>query len=1236
MQALAEAGRLEAGALMMTSVHSADHFFVVGIGASAGGLEALEIFCAHIPPDVNCAFIVVTHLDPTHKSMMSELLSRHTKLVVKQIDNGEIIKPGIVYTIPPNRELAINAGRLVTIEHAQPRGFRTPINTFFLHLAREYKERAIAVVLSGSGTDGAEALSHLKKQGGFVLVQNPEEAKYSGMPNSAIATGSVDGVESVQAMPELILRYIRKELIRCIYEPSDPKESFVASDADVKIVVEILKKKTGFDFSSYKTTTLMRRLARRVDASKSVSFSQYLDYLSQHSEEVDALFNEFLINVTRFFRDSESFLFLEQNVIPDLVSRMSADTPLRAWMAGCSTGEEVYSIAILVVECASRSNKPLNINIFATDIDTEALAAARAGVYPAEQIEAQITPERIARYFTKADKFYRINKNIRDIVVFSQHDLTRNPPLSKIDLISCRNVMIYLGHDAQQKALSMFHYALKVGGYLFVGPSESLGALERFFEVTSKKDKIYQKNTVESHISNKYHITIPQTRIPQQKIASSKPIRQSPSEMATAFLLQEDVRPSVVIDGSYEVVHFAGQIDRYLKLQSGAPSFDLFSLLDTSIHTEVKATVFSVSRNRKPARFNRIELGNSSEFINILARPLILDGKDTGYTILSFEPNSDVLLLRDGEATNISTPVSDELNRVVENQSLDLEKTKLILANVVRDAEHTFQELSSANEELMSTNEELQSTTQELETSREELQSLNEELETVNSELRQKVEDLTHANNDMNNLMTATQIGTLFLDSALKVKSFTPAAADYFNLIQSDVGRPLSHISHRLGNTDILGWIAGVMRNLQPVEREVATDDNRYVILRILPYRTLDNKVDGSVVTFFDTSNLHSTKTALQRSESQVNALLSAIPDAFIMVSSEGLVLDYRGGSAGITIARDSIVGKKLELVSGMEFFLPEKSLLTLVRTIHTVIGRAGVEELELEVQPPQGSSSLVEARLASGASDVAVCIFRDITDKKLAEHLRIAKETAERVSKAKSEFIANMSHELRTPLNGILGFAEILREGLAGALSDTQGEYVENILTSGRQLLNLVNEILDLAKIEAESLELEETTFPLHLVVEEVVKSCTPLYKGAAITIDLSQLATNIVLKADRRRLWQVCLNLLGNAIKFTGQGGRIAFTSKLDDLGRICLAIADNGIGIPAADLERIFGRFEQASDRRRGHKGGTGIGLALVKSIVELHGGEVKASLPGLDGVGVTFTIAFPHSRNLKPES
>lgn len=1220
-------------AMSKENLSSNTNFHVVGIGASAGGLEALESFCAHIPPDLNCAFIVVTHLDPTHKSMMSELLGRHTALHVKQIDNGEIIMPGVIYMIPPNRELAVEAGRLVTIEHAQPRGFRTPINTFFHHLGREYRNRAIAVILSGSGTDGAEALPGIKKNGGLVLVQNPEDAKYSGMPSSALATGAVDGVESAQALPELILRYIRKELVRMNFVPQDFRDTVEATEQELKIIFDIIKVGIGHDFSGYKQTTLQRRLARRMEATESETVEAYIKLLRLSREESEALFNEFLINVTRFFRDADSFRFLETKVIPDLIQRMSPTTPLRIWVAGCSTGEEAYSIAMLVFEAAAHANKPINASMFATDIDSEALTVARTGIYSASQLEAQLSPERIARFFSKTEKFYKINKTVRDLIVFSQHDLTRNPPLSKIDMISCRNVLIYLGQDAQQKTLSMFHYALKSNGYIFLGPSESLGVQERSFEARSKKDKIFCKDDTETQKLSKYHISVPQVKNVAPKSTQIKPVIQSVADMANAFFLQEDLCPAVVIDRNNEVVHLAGEINRYLKLQTGAPSFDLFSLVDPKIHTEIKATVFSVAKSRKPVRFNRVTYGTPPTLVNVIARPLILGDQDSGYTIISFEDVTE----SEGNSNfpdhiTLSSPVPEEIVRVVKNQSQDLEKTKLVLANVVRDAEITYQELSSANEELMSTNEELQSTTQELETSREELQSLNEELETVNTELRHKVDDLTHANNDMNNLMVATQIGTLFLDQGLKVKNFTPAATGYFNLIQTDIGRPISHISHRLLEIDILACLAEAMHTLTSIEKEVATDDGRYAILRLLPYRTIDNKVDGAIVTFFDTTNLHSTKTALRRSESQMSALFGAVPDALIMVSADDVVVDYRIGSAGLVVAKDSIIGKSLATITDLDFFLEAEHVHRLLKTVRTVINRQGVEEIEVRVLPPQGMPRLVEARVASGGMEFAVCIFRDVTDRKEAEHLRVAKETAEKVSKAKSEFIANMSHELRTPLNGILGFAEILKVGFAGNLSAIQAEYVENIYTSGKQLLHLVNEILDLAKIEADSLILEESEFPFQIVVEEVVKSCEPLYKSAEIDIDCSGLERGLVIRGDRRRLWQVCLNLLGNAIKFTSRGGRVAFSSKIDERGNIVISTADNGIGIPEEDLVRVFGRFEQVNDRKRSTKGGTGIGLALVKSIVELHGGQVSASLPGLDGAGVTFTLRLPAKRHV----
>jgi len=576
--------------------------------------------------------------------------------------------------------------------------------------------------------------------------------------------------------------------------------------------------------------------------------------------------------------------------------------------------------------------------------------------------------------------------------------------------------------------------------------------------------------------------------------------------------------------------------------------------------------------------------------------------------------------------------VPEEIMKVVKAQTEELQKTKLILKNVVRDADTTYQELSSANEELMSTNEELQSTTQELETSREELQSLNEELETVNAELRRKVDDLTSANDDMNNLMAATQIGTLFLDQALQVKSFTPAVTSFFNLISGDVGRPINHISHGLVDFDLMSCLSEVTGTLTLVEKEATAEDGRQIIIRVLPYRTADNKIDGVVVTFFDTTNLHIAKQALEQSERRLNALLNAIPDAFVMVSSEGVVLDYRVGSGGLTLARDKIVGKSIESLPSVECFLDQSDLAKVSKAVKKVLRNQDVDEIEVSVTPPGETTKIVEVRIASGGPDFAVCVFRDVTDRREAEYLKVAKDTAEKVSTAKSEFIANMSHELRTPLNGILGFAEILKVGLTGDLTAKQSEYVENIYKSGKQLLTLVNEILDLAKTESEGLTLEESEVCLNSVVQEVVKSCEPLHTNDGIEVDCQKLDESIVIWGDRRRLWQVLLNLLGNAIKYTGKGGRVEFQSHISKDGEVILKVADNGIGIPVADLERVFGRFEQVTDKSRPSKGGTGIGLALVRKIVELHDGKVQASLPGLDERGVSFTITFPPKRCL----
>lgn len=1207
-------------------------FYVVGIGASAGGLGALEAFFANVEHEAGCAYIIVTHLDPTHKSMMPELLARQTRLPVKQVEDGVQIEPNCVYTIPPNRELGIDGGKLVTVEHPQPRGFRMPINTFFSHLAREYEERAVAVVLSGSGSDGAEGVREVKSRGGLVLCQSPEDAKYEGMPTSTISSGMVDQISPARDLPRLIARHVRHDLRRFV-----PR--FVELDSEVtpeqlELVVAALRDTIGHDFKHYKPGTMRRRVTRRVEATKASSIEAYIDLLRTDAREAEALFTECLINVTKFFRDPDAFRLLETSVVPRLIESMSEANPVRIWLAGCSSGEEAYSVAMLLHEEAQRAGKPLSSSIFATDVDAEALAAARTGLYESSQVVGHVSPERIERYFTRADHLYKVNKAIRDLVVFSLHDLVRNPPLSRIDLICCRNVFIYFSTELQQKILSTFHYALRPSGYLFLGSSESLGSYEGNFDQLGAKEKIYRKNAVPTTQGVRPLSIAPSYRSPVGRIARGVGrSTEQPEEAAKTFFLQEDLEPSVLINDSYEVLYLAGPVRDILLVPIGAPSYDIFALVPPSLHTELKATIYSCIRNRASATYKnaRFEQRGAAISIDIIVRPVVIGSTDTGYTAVTFararrETGSQPLTK---DAQDLSGDAAN-LRALVVQQSEELEQTKMVLANVVRDAEATYQELTSSNEELMSTNEELQSTSQELETSREELQALNEELETVNSELRRKIEDLTAVNNDVSNLVLAAEIGTVVLDEHLRIKSFTPAATKVFNLIQSDIGRPIGHISHRLRDAEVEPSLRVVLAGSGSEEREVATTEGRRYVMRTLPYRTADNRIEGAVLTFVDVSALRLAEVALEATERRLGGLVSAVPDTFAVVSREMEILDYKLGAAGLSLGKGIAAGVRLTRTRANSLNIREVDLDRFAEAVSAVLEDGVTRELEITVGPHGGSARLVELRVAKASTEAVVCVFRDLTEKRENDALRIANATAEKVSRAKSDFIANMSHELRTPLNGILGFAEILNMGLAGPLNEKQSEYATNIHTSGRQLLQLVEEILDLAKVESETITLQLTEFPLHAVVEEVLKSCEPLHTAGRIEISTGRFVREAVVRADRKRLRQVLFNLVGNSIKFTPEGGIIEVDAQRCPIGGIEISVADSGLGIPEEDLDRIFGRFEQVEAHRRSGKGGSGIGLSLVKNFVELHGGRVTAKVPGIGEDGSKFTVWLPPER------
>jgi two-component system CheB/CheR fusion protein len=906
----------------LTSVASAgpQALPIIGIGASAGGLAAIEAFFSGMPSEVDpgMAFVLVQHLDPDHKSLLTELIQRRTRMQVFEVVDGMVVQANCVYIIPPNRDMAFLNGTLQLLEPAAPRGHRLPIDFLFASLASDQQERAIGVVLSGTGSDGTQGVREIKAQGGMVMVQSPASAEFDGMPQSALATGLVDFELPPAEMATQLIAYVAHALGR----PPHPANELSAMSGNVlKKIFVLLRAQTGHDFSQYKPSTIHRRIERRMAVHQIESMAGYVKYLQQTPLEVQALFNDLLIGVTNFFRDPEAFAALEEKVIPRLFDGKPVGSAVRVWCTGCSTGEEAYSMAILLQERLELLKASYKVQVFATDIDSRAIAVARAGVYPTS-IADHVTPERLARFFTLEPdgSAYRIHKAIRDLLVFSEQDVIKDPPFSKLDLISCRNLLIYLGADLQKKLISLFHYALQPGGLLFLGSSESAGEQGDLFAVLERKAKIYQRKEdfrgaqraalgrFLPPLMDKNMSPTPTT----EKAPHLAPL--SLRELTEQTLLQQLALVAALVNSQGDMLYLHGRAGMYLEPAPGEASINnILKMAREGLRRDLTVCLHKAAASRETVRAAGLRVKTNGHFtlVNLGVCP-VLGGPaaalESPLFLVTLEQVAENLY--PSAATPSVAPVmstasgSDTLQSDARAQIAELhdelQAKEEYLRAINEELETTNDELKSSNEEMQSVNEELQSTNEELETSKEEMQSINEELSTVNTELQTKVGDLSRANNDMNNLLAGTGIATIFVDYSLRILRFTPSASQIINLILSDVGRPVAHIvSNLVGYSSLVADIQEVLKTLIPKETEVQTTDGKSYTLRILPYRTLDNVIEGAVVTFVDVTEVRRAREALQK----VNALLRLAVvvhdahDAITVQALDGRIIAWNPGA---------------------------------------------------------------------------------------------------------------------------------------------------------------------------------------------------------------------------------------------------------------------------------------------------------------------------------------------------
>jgi len=867
---------------------------VVGIGASAGGLAAFEEFFSGMPADTNTgmAFVLIQHLAPDHTSILTELMRRYTRMQVFEVEDGMTVQPDCVYIIPPSRDMAFINGTLTLLEPALPRGQRLPIDFFFRSLAQDLHERAIGVVLSGTGSDGTLGVRAIKGEGGMVMVQKIESAEYNGMPSNAMATGLVDFELLPQEMPAKIIAYATQAFgdAHRIVSATEP-----LSETAMKKIFVLLRTQIGHDFSQYKPSTINRRIERRMAVNQIVLIDGYIKFLQRQPTEVQALFRDLLIGVTSFFRDAEAFRILGEKVIPSIFANKREGDVIRVWSAGCSTGEEAYSLAILLAEGMETLNKSLTTQVFATDIDSQAIASARTGVYPAS-IANDISPERLARFFTlePGGGHYRIHRGIRDMVIFSEQDVVKDPPFSKLDMISCRNVMIYMGASLQKKLIPLFHYALNPCGTLFLGTSETTGDFSGIFSALDSKQKLYQRKEdflASRRVAMDHFVpllsavdaSIP-TRVTGRNAFPEKlPLR----ELTEQALLQQLIAAAALVNGQGDILYLHGRTGMFLEPAPGEAGINnILKMAREGLKNDLTMALHKAASIKETVRHPRLSVKTNGHFTDV---HLTVHPMTTGAGASPAAPLFLVILEEASVGIEGSHLYKDKGGQRGQPASLgreeDVDARITALKQELHDKEEYLQsaneelqssneELKSSNEELQSVNEEMQSTNEELETSKEELQSVNEELSTVNNELQIKMLDLTRANNDMNNLVSGTGIATVFLDHQLRILRFTPTANEIINLIPADAGRPVAHIvSNLVGYDRLVADTQVVLDTLIPKEVEVQTKAGRWYTLHIQPYRTIANVIEGAVMTFVDITEVVSTREALARTTVDISKL---------------------------------------------------------------------------------------------------------------------------------------------------------------------------------------------------------------------------------------------------------------------------------------------------------------------------------------------------------------------------
>jgi two-component system CheB/CheR fusion protein len=1201
---------------------------VVGIGASAGGIEAFTALLKELPVDTGLAFVLIQHLAPTHISLLAEILQRTTRMPVLEVRDEPIVCRNCVYVIPPGRVMTINDGRLALA----PRGGEAPhhpIDAFFDSLAASAGHRSIGVVLSGTANDGTAGLAAIKAAAGITIAQDGS-ALYDGMPRSAIAAGGVDLVLPPAGIASELVRIAKHPyLIDAAGDAAADAAADAAGDAAIDHVLRAVRHGTGVDFSQYKSNSLHRRIRRRMALLKIAEPGEYARLLKSEPHEVEALYQDILIGVTAFFRNPESFEALKARVFPRLFKDRGRQDPVRVWVLGCATGEEAYSLTIALTEYTAENAPSTPIQVYATDLNNSAIEKARTGFYP-KSIESEVSPERLRRYFVQTNGGYRVGKAIRDVCVFARHNALGDPPFSRMDLVSCRNVMIYMEAGLQKRLLPLLHYALKPGGLLFLGPSETIGASRDLFDLEDTQAKVYVKKPVATPFVQAFQLgkfrpgSLELDLEPRPNATQDHAIEVQRD--ADRILLTRYVPAGVLVNESNNVLQFRGDTGRYLTPAPGKASLNVLKMAREGLLVSLRALLQRARRESAVVREQGVRVKTNGGFTDVTLVVIPVgraNGGEQAYWVLFESPSPPAAAAekRSGRARVAAgmTRRVEEHEKEITRLLQELAATREYLQSVIEQQEAVNEELQSANEEVQSSNEELQSINEELETSREEIQSSNEELTTVNEELQNRNDELNRANNDLNNLFGSLQMSIVMVWQDLRIRRFTPTAEKFFNLISTDVGRPIGDIKLNLTITDLSDRLTEVIDQVSARDVEVQDATGRWYLLRLRPYRTLDNRIDGAVIVLFDIDSLKRSLGVLERQAK----LLEQTHDAVFVRELDGTIVYWNQGAELLYgFGKKEAVGR-----SSHELLGKTPAALSQIAAALKSEGRWVGEIVHTTKDGRELVVESLEVLISEAERPLVLATNRDITERKrLEDTLRRRVDELAVADRHKSEFLAVLAHELRNPLAPLRNGIEILKSVPAGDARAVRAK--ELIERQARTLTRLVDDLLDTARINRGQVHLRRETVDLQSMVNRAVETAREVIDSRRHTLTVNPPPEPIKVVADATRLEQVLANLLNNAAKYTPEGGQItvSLAEGRNGAAEAEVRVEDSGIGISAEMLPLVFDLFTQADHSLAHSQGGLGIGLSLVRSLVELHGGRVVASSEGL-GKGSEFAVYLP---------